>query len=117
SLVLQKLSAKTRSGRGSDTRGASSTNPACFFRIGNTLLLMMVVSSLALPDLVFSSTTLVYMGSTPFGGKNVKGTSRKLAQLPSLPARNGNTIRRFFFSVNCQNFHCQNFHCRSRRRG
>jgi hypothetical protein len=43
------------------------------------------------------------MRSTPFGGKNVKGTSRKLAQTPSLPAWNGKTIRLFFFAVNCPN--------------
>src|SRR6266852_9801242 len=37
---------------------------------------MVVQSSGAFPGLVVSSTTLVYMGATPFFGKKVKGTSR-----------------------------------------
>src|SRR3989442_4325891 len=68
SLVFQKLIARTRFGSVSDTKRVSSANPVCLFRIGSTLSLMRVVSSRAVPDLVVSSTTLVYMGSTPFGG-------------------------------------------------
>jgi hypothetical protein len=44
------------------------------------------------------------MGSTPFGGKNVKGNiAGSWPQTPRLPAWNGNTIRLFFFAVNCPN--------------
>jgi hypothetical protein len=42
------------------------------------------------------------MGSTPFGGKNVKGTSRSWRDL-QVYLRNGNTVRLFSVAVNCPN--------------
>src|ERR1700720_568069 len=60
----------------SETRTASSTNPACFFRMGRTLSLMVSLSSRAFPGLQVSSTTLVYTRGAPFVRLEVKGTRR-----------------------------------------
>jgi hypothetical protein len=64
----------------SDAKTVSSTNPACFLRIGSTLSLMVFESSRAFPDLLVSSTTLVYVG-TLLSVADVKGTSRGLRDL------------------------------------
>src|SRR5712671_247726 len=65
SLLSQKLNAKIF-GSVSDTRRVSSTNPACFFKIGSTFSLMVLASSRAFPDLGVTSTVRENMGNTPF---------------------------------------------------
>jgi hypothetical protein len=57
-------------------QNCSSTNPACFFRIGRTFSSISAHGSRAFSGLVVSSTTLVYMGDTPFRGRKLKGSSR-----------------------------------------
>src|SRR6267378_8503618 len=68
----------TRFGSVSEVRTVSSMKPACWRRIGRTFSLIVFASSWDFPGLVLTSTTLVNMGSSPFVGYGLKGTSREL---------------------------------------
>src|ERR1700704_6997546 len=68
----------TRFGSVSEVRTVSSMKPACCRRIGRTFSLIVFASSWDFPGLVLTSTTLVNMGSSPFVGYGLKGTSREL---------------------------------------
>src|SRR6267378_8707908 len=68
----------TRFGSVSEVRTVSSMKPACWRRIGRTFSLIVFASSWDFPGLVLTSTTRVNMGSSPFVGYGLKGTSREL---------------------------------------
>src|SRR6266404_703794 len=68
----------TRFGSVSDVRTVSSRKPACWRRIGRTFSLIVFASSWDFPGLLLTSTTRVNMGSSPFVGYGLKGTSREL---------------------------------------
>ena len=63
---IQKLSARTRFGSVSDSRTVSSTNPACFFKIGSTLSLRVFESSFAFSRLGGYFNSSRKHGSTPY---------------------------------------------------
>src|SRR5712672_3087417 len=68
----------TRFGSVSDVRTVSSMKPGCCRRIGRTFSLIVFASSCDFPGLVLTSTTRVNMGSSPFVGYGLKGTSREM---------------------------------------
>src|ERR1700675_965237 len=68
----------TRFGSVSEVRTVSSMKPACWRRIGRTFSLIVFASSWDFPGLVLTSTTRVNMGSSPFVGYGLKGTSREM---------------------------------------
>src|SRR6266852_7955214 len=80
---------KTRLDSVSETKTVSSTNPACFFRIGRTLSLMVSQSSLAFPALVLNSTIRVYMGTLLSVGNSERNrhSARLVSTLGECPKR------------------------------
>src|SRR5258708_38689932 len=81
----------TRFGSVSEVRTVSSRKPVCFRRIGRTLSLIAFAISWDFPGLLWTSTTRVNIGNSPFEGYGLKGTSRELRGAGCHPISGQNT--------------------------